>query len=132
MQVNISNNINLSTLNVKNMANTGTEGYTKTKSEDKFGSVLQKMSNLTDASSAPKNNVEVKEVKTEVERSIEELSKDDIISSLAGIVELVNKMASAKTNTQDQNINTQSSMNQEDAVKVINNLLSDLETGKEN
>ncbi|PRR83978.1 Flagellar hook-length control protein FliK [Clostridium vincentii] len=59
-------------------------------------------------------------------------SKDDSVRSLAGIVEVVNKMASAKTNTQDQNINTQSSMNQEDAVKVINNLLSDLETGKEN
>lgn len=153
MQVNISNNINLSNLNVKNMANANTEGYTKTKSEDKFGSVLQKekknlslngdnferkvdkkeldenpiigsnkkVSNLKDTSSVQQNKVEDKE-------SVEELSKDDIINSLAEIVELINKAALVKANAQEQNIDVEdSTLNSQ-----IDNLLLGLETGKDN
>lgn len=219
MQVDISNIVNVSTTNAKDLASSDAGAYTKAKPEEKFGAVLQKekknlssnenkstkevdvkdvnkietskieVSNLKDTSSISKDKVEIKELETaddesiqepskeleiKVDKDSEELSKDDILSCLAAIVELINKMASSKTNTEGQKINgdgstlnskipniqtnnsiinlsvadelslakvltisvkdgnNESSINQEKAVKVINNLLSILGNGDDN
>lgn len=207
MQMNMSNNVNISTANIKDVANTDTETYAKSKSEDKFSSVLQKekknicsnenktekevgtskikMSNLKNTSSQPKDNAEVEKLELKDDRSIEKksteleikvdediegLSKDDVLNYLALIVELINKMDSSKIKAELQNIrgegstlnsevsnieindsvayelsltgtlknsvlntdNEESSLNQQETAKVINNLLSSLETGEDN
>jgi len=206
MQVNMSNNLNVSTTKTNEVEKKDASDYTKAKPEDKFGSVLQKekknissnekretkevatskdeVSDLKDHSPCAKDIVEVKEVEVtvdvliekpsieleiKVDEDVEALSKDDILGYLAAIVELINKIASSPKSTEEEsvnfdgsilnsetlninindsvteeliltkylnisgsNINNASNMDQEEAVKVINNLLSILETGDDN
>jgi flagellar hook-length control protein FliK len=208
MQVDLSNNLKVSTTNIKELANSDVSTYTKEKPENKFGTVLEKEkqnlssketkevdnkeivtskteeTDLKDTSSPVEDTVEVKvdganeksaiETAIKLDEDIKDLSKDEILSYLAAVVELINKMTPSQMNTESQTVNadgntidseitniqidnliindtvadeliltkslnmsvfnngTENSMDQEEAVNVINNLLSILETGDDN